>query len=79
MGYHAGKEGGTLPAVFNAVDEEAGRAFLSRRITFPGIAELIERVMEEHRVIPDPCLEEILQADEWARGKTRDLVGKIDS
>jgi len=61
------------------VDEEAGRAFLSRRITFPGIARLIERVMGQHRVIPDPCLEEILETDEWAREKTRELVGKIDS
>ena len=79
LGYCAGREGGTLPAVFNAVDEEAGRAFLRRRITFPGIVKLIERVMEEHRVIPKPSLEEILEADEWAREKARELVGKIGS
>lgn len=79
LGYRAGREGGTLPAVFNAVDEEAGRAFLRGRITFPGIVKLIKRVMEEHRLILDPSLEEILEADEWAREKTRKLVGKIDS
>ena len=79
LGSRAGKEGGTLPAVFNAVDEEAGKAFLSRRINFPGIVRLIERVMGQHRVIANPCLEEILEADEWAREKTRELVGKIDS
>ena len=79
LGYHAGREGGTLPAVFNAVDEEAGKAFLRRKIAFPGIVKLIKRVMEEHRLIPDPSLEEILEADEWAREKTRKLVGKIDN
>ncbi len=79
LGYHAGREGGTLPAVFNAVDEEAGKAFLGGKITFPGIVELIERVMEEHHLIPNPSLEEILEADQWAREKTRKLVGKIDS
>jgi len=79
LGYHAGREGGTLPAVFNAVDEEAGKAFLGGKITFPGIVKLIERVMEEHHLIPNPSLEEILEADQWAREKTRKLVGKIDS
>ncbi len=79
LGYHAGREGGTLPAVFNAVDEEAGKAFLGGKITFPGIVELIERVMEEHHIIPNPSLEDILEADQWAREKTRKLVGKIDS
>lgn len=79
LGYHAGREGGTLPAVFNAVDEEAGKAFLGGKITFPGIVELIERVMEEHHLIPNPSLEDILEADQWAREKTRKLVGKIDS
>jgi len=79
LGYHAGREGGTLPAVFNAVDEEAGKAFLGGKITFPGIVKLIKRVMEEHHLIPNPSLEEILEADQWAREKTRKLVGKIDS
>jgi 1-deoxy-D-xylulose-5-phosphate reductoisomerase len=79
LGYRAGKKGGTMPTVFNAVNEAAGKAFLSHRITFPGIARLIERIMGQHRIIPNPCLEEILETDEWAKEKTRELVGKIDS
>jgi 1-deoxy-D-xylulose-5-phosphate reductoisomerase len=79
LGYRVGREGGTLPAVFNAVDEEAGRAFLRGRITFPGIVELIKRVMDGHRVIHNPSLEEILEADQWARQRARELVEKVDS
>ena len=38
----AGKAGGTLPVVLNAAAEEAVRAFLAGRITFPAIAETIQ-------------------------------------
>ena len=74
LGYWAGKEGGTLPAVFNAANEVAGGAFLDNRITFPQVTHLIEMVMKEHKVIPDPSLDEILKADRWARQKTCELM-----
>ena len=43
----AGEAGGTAPCVLNAADEVAVAAFLDGRIPFTGIAEVIERVLEE--------------------------------
>ena len=63
----AGEVGGTLPAVFNAANEVAVDAFLAGRLSFPGITELVTRVMHQHRVVEHPSLEQILEADRDAR------------
>jgi 1-deoxy-D-xylulose-5-phosphate reductoisomerase len=63
----AGETGGTLPAVFNAANEVAVEAFVSRRINFPQISETVRRTLERHRVVSHPTLEQILAADTWAR------------
>ncbi|MEM7384810.1 MAG: 1-deoxy-D-xylulose-5-phosphate reductoisomerase [Verrucomicrobiota bacterium] len=63
----AGEKGGTLPAVLNAANEVAVDAFVGEKLPFPGIWELVERVMGEHRNVEDPSLDEILEADAWAR------------
>jgi 1-deoxy-D-xylulose-5-phosphate reductoisomerase len=63
----AADTGGTLPAVFNAANEVAVEAFVNRQLSFPGIAELVGRAMDRHQVVPHPTLEEILEADAWAR------------
>lgn len=63
----AGEVGGTLPAVLNAANEVAVEAFLQGRISFPEIAETVRRVMDAHSVLEHPTLEQILQADAWAR------------
>src|SRR6187402_3920812 len=41
-----GAAGGTYPAVFNAANEQAVDAFHEGRLSFPGIVELIERVVD---------------------------------
>ena len=63
----AGKSGGTYPAVLCAADEVAVELFLSRRIRFTGIAEIVQETLEQHRNISTPSLEDILAADNWAR------------
>ena len=63
----AGEIGGTLPAVLNAANEIAVSAFLKGRLNFPQISEHVSRVMDRHAVIPHPRLEQILEADAWAR------------
>lgn len=74
LAYSAGKAGGTLPAVFNASNESAVELFLEEKIRFVQIPRLIEKVMDQHRVISTPSLEEILEADRWARRAIADLV-----
>lgn len=63
----AGEVGGTLPAVLNAANEVAVEAFVSRRITFNQISEVVARVLNKHELVPHPTLEQILAADRWAR------------
>jgi 1-deoxy-D-xylulose-5-phosphate reductoisomerase len=65
----AGEVGGTLPAVLNAANEVAVDAFVNRKLTFPGITELVRRTMEAHQVVEHPTLAQILEADTWARNE----------
>ncbi len=63
----AGEIGGTLPAVLNAANEIAVEAFVNRKINFPQITETVRRTMDAHQVVSHPTLEQILEADAWAR------------
>ena len=64
---HAGTIGGTLPAVLNAANEVAVDAFLNGKIAFPGIWQTVERTMGKHETVEHPTLEQIIEADAWAR------------
>jgi len=63
----AGEIGGTLPAVLNAANEVAVDAFVNRRINFPQISESVRGTMDKHKVVSHPTLDQILEADTWAR------------
>jgi 1-deoxy-D-xylulose-5-phosphate reductoisomerase len=63
----AGEVGGTLPSVLNAANEVAVEAFVNRKINFLQITETVRRTMEAHQVVTHPTLEQILEADAWAR------------
>lgn len=63
----AGDVGGTLPAVLNAANEVAVEAFVNRRINFPQITQTVRQTMDRHQLISHPTLEQILEADAWAR------------
>jgi 1-deoxy-D-xylulose-5-phosphate reductoisomerase len=63
----AGEIGGTLPAVLNAANEMAVDAFVNRRISFVQITETVRKTMDRHRSVTGATLEQILEADAWAR------------
>lgn len=63
----AAYRGGTMPTVLNAANEVAVQQFLAGIITFSGIYRLVEKVMAEHNVVDCPDLDEIIEADRWAR------------
>ncbi len=67
----AGLVGGTLPAVLNAANEVAVEAFCQRRIRFPDISTTVARIMDRHAVIEHPTLDQLLEADAWARATAR--------
>ena len=73
---HAGETGGTLPAVMNAANEVAVEAFLNRKISFPGIWQTVEKIMEEHACVAHPSLDAIVEADSRARAQAAALIGK---
>lgn len=74
MAYDAGKTGGSLPAVLNAANEEAVHLFLQNQITFLQIEELIQRAMDEHKVIQEPDLETIQAVDRETREQVKSYV-----
>ncbi len=63
----AGREGGTLPTVFNSADEVAVEMFLNGEISYLEISEKIQYAMENIKNIQKPTLEEILLTDKEAR------------
>ncbi len=77
LAYAACETGDTLPAVMNAANEIAVTAFLDYAISFDKIPEMIQRVMDQHRVVAHPGLENIIAADQWAREEAKKLVASI--
>jgi 1-deoxy-D-xylulose-5-phosphate reductoisomerase len=67
MAYEAGKAGGTMPTVLNAANEVAVEFFLNGQCSFLAIEEIVERALSSHERIENPTLEEIVEADRWAR------------
>lgn len=60
------EEGGTLPAVLNGADETAVKLFLEGKIRITDIVKLIEKVIDNHKKIDDPTLNDIIEAERWA-------------
>ena len=60
--------------MLNAANEVAVAAFLDGRLSFPGIWELVGRVMGAHRTVAEPDLPAILVADAEARREAAALV-----
>ncbi|MGI8965877.1 MAG: 1-deoxy-D-xylulose-5-phosphate reductoisomerase, partial [Limisphaerales bacterium] len=72
----AGEMGGTWPAVLNAANEIAVEAFVNRKINFPQISKTVAVVMQRHSIISKPTLEQILEADAWARKEALSSVAR---
>lgn len=77
LAYEAAEAGGTMPAVMNAANETAVYEFLEGKIGFLQIQETVRRVMHAHEPVSDPTLEEILEADAWARRAALEISEEI--
>ena len=64
MAYEAGTRGGSLPTVFNAANERAVQKFLDREIGYLAITDIIQAAMEQHKIMENPSVEEILAAEQ---------------
>ncbi len=67
LGYEVARAGGTSGAVLNAANEFAVEAFLKGKLAFTQIVPLVEEVLGRHQVVEGPGMEELTQADKWAR------------
>lgn len=63
----AGREGGILPTIFNSADEAAVELFMKGKLSYLGISEAIAKAMGSVKNIENPTLEQILEADKYAR------------
>ncbi|MHC2997807.1 1-deoxy-D-xylulose-5-phosphate reductoisomerase [Microbacterium sp. HJ5] len=62
-----GRAGGTYPAVFNAANEQAVDAFHEGRLSFPGIVDTVDRVVDAHEAPGALTRESLAEAERWAR------------
>lgn len=63
LGYEAGRQGGSVPTVFNAANEFAVARFLERKIGYLDIVRMIEDALSVHKRIDHPDLEAILETE----------------
>jgi 1-deoxy-D-xylulose-5-phosphate reductoisomerase len=77
LAQQAAAEESTIPCVLNAANETAVDAFLKHHLKFGEIPEVIQRVLAVHQTVSRPSLEDILEADRWARKTAFDLLGAV--
>ena len=75
LGVAAGRSGGTAPAVYNAANEVAVRAFLDGRVDFTGIPALVEHVLSAMPRTPVDSLDHLVSVDAEARVRSRERLG----
>ena len=71
----AARAGGTYPAALNAADQVAVELFLQKRIGFLEIPSLVEKVVNSHSSGSATSLDDIQDADAWARRRAQELAG----
>ena len=77
LAYFAIERDGIIPAVLNASDEVAVDAFLSKKIGFIQLFDVVNEVVRGYDNIINPSLDDIVEADRNARIKTKELIDKI--
>ena len=78
LAYEAGKQGGTATVCLNASNEEAVFEFLDGKIKLFDIIDAVESMMQKHKIIKNPSLEEIFEVDNETRIKTRELLRSVN-
>ena len=66
--------GQTMPTVLNAANEIAVQAFLNELIPYKDIAEIIRTVMQSHSPVSLQEIQDVLDADRWAREETKKMI-----
>jgi 1-deoxy-D-xylulose-5-phosphate reductoisomerase len=75
LGIHAGRAGGTAPAIYNAGNEVAVKAFLDGHIGFPDIPALVADVLDRMASVPVEGLDHLVDVDAEARARAGERIG----
>jgi len=79
LAYKAIGQGKSAPAVLTAANDIAVEAFLAEKLPFFRIPDVIESTLELHKPRQCSSIEEILEADRWAREIAAKFVVKFGS
>jgi len=74
LAYDVATRKGTLGAVLNAANEVAVSAFVAGRIAFGMICDVVARTIHRHQSIAAPTMEDLIDADDWARQTAEKLI-----
>jgi len=69
LAYDAADRCGTAPCVLNAANEELVKLYLGHKIKFTDIPKYLEKVLKKHRVVKNPSLNALFEAEAWARSE----------
>ncbi|MHB8842065.1 MAG: 1-deoxy-D-xylulose-5-phosphate reductoisomerase [Candidatus Aquicultor sp.] len=75
--YEAIRLGKTYPAVLNAANEQAVAAFLSKKIRFTDIPNIIKQVIHKHEPGDETDLGIVLETERWAREYADQLITSL--
>lgn len=67
LGHEVAAKGGTCGAVLNAAKEKSVDLFIGGELSFHEIVSACREVLNNHTFDANPTLDELMQADEWAR------------
>jgi 1-deoxy-D-xylulose-5-phosphate reductoisomerase len=68
--------GESMPAVLNGANEVAVESFLSNRIGFLDVPDLIDKTMQAHETFAIDAIETVIAADNWARDAAQSILQK---
>jgi 1-deoxy-D-xylulose-5-phosphate reductoisomerase len=79
LAYSALSKGGNKPCILNAANEIAVKAFLSGRIRFTDMPDVVEHTIENNAYIASPDLASLEMTDKEARETADNFVKKIQN
>lgn len=74
LAYKVGRLGGSYPCVLNASKEVATQAFMDKKIKFTDIVEVVIDMVEAHKKVEDPDVDQLVNIDELTREYTSILI-----
>jgi 1-deoxy-D-xylulose-5-phosphate reductoisomerase len=79
LAYQAQERGGSATCTLNAADEVAVEAFLDGRLSFPGIAAVVEETLQRQTTTEPATIEEVLAIDTASRETARRVISEMRS